>query len=292
MKLIFLILSVGGLLSASEELRLNSNYHSANEAVMLSELLGSYKIPADQDTTIANLATDESIEIPGREFAKILRTQLGTLASQIYIPDSVKIQRVTVDVYLKKSIEGQLKSYLDVDDVEVINFVPPKHLEHGRLVKITQRPNLGNFTAEVFADAKSERLGFVNGQYRSFARVPVAKRTLNLGESAGIDDYEFEIREITNETDAFPSRVKIATMEFRKARLAGQPIRLSDLKPPRLVKRGETVRAFLKGNNWKIQFRGLAQSDGTQGDQIQVVNMNNKRQLSARVVDKSTVEVE
>jgi len=64
------------------------------------------------------------------------------------------------------------------------------------------------------------------------------------------------------------------------------------VRPQTLVKRNDTVIMEINGPRLRAQTKGVAQSQGTQGDVIPVINPTSGKQVLARVVGERKVEVE
>jgi len=72
---------------------------------------------------------------------------------------------------------------------------------------------------------------------------------------------------------------------------AGQPLSKQDLRPHRLVTRGEMVTVVLEHDHIRVVTRGVALSQGCQDQLIMVRNPVSRRTYQARVVDAGQVRV-
>jgi flagella basal body P-ring formation protein FlgA len=64
------------------------------------------------------------------------------------------------------------------------------------------------------------------------------------------------------------------------------------LKAPPLVKRGDRVIIRAKSAHLQINVNGEIQNTGGQGDQVRVKNLMSRKELYARVITPTVVEVE
>jgi flagella basal body P-ring formation protein FlgA len=75
--------------------------------------------------------------------------------------------------------------------------------------------------------------------------------------------------------------------ELMRAMRAGEPIRVSDLRPATLVKRGEMVLMIVgTPATFEISVKAEAMQDGRAGEQIKLRNTESGRTLSAVVTGK------
>jgi flagella basal body P-ring formation protein FlgA len=95
--------------------------------------------------------------------------------------------------------------------------------------------------------------------------------------------------QITPETITDPDRA--IGLAARGAVNAGQPLRASDLTKPELVQRGESVTIIYQTPGLMLAVRGKAGDGGTEGDMIDVVNLQSKRTVRATIIDRGRVEV-
>ncbi|MCB0393021.1 MAG: flagellar basal body P-ring formation protein FlgA [Bdellovibrionales bacterium] len=290
------ILGCANIGVTAESIRFKSNAFVTSDHVNVSDLLVNPELVSSdvREMPLGELRDQESLEIDSSEVARVSRLIGEGKDYTFYIPSNIRVKRVSSTDYLKNLVSEKVKDLYEAEEVDIDRIsISSKSVPKRANVDFRKMPTNGTFAAEIVDVSDSNtKAGFVSGTYRVSKRVPVARRNMQIGEPIQMDDYEFEIRDVTNEVDTFPSRIKLVSSEMKRARTLGQPIRLGDLKAPRLVKRGETVRALFKGNNWKIQFSGVAQGDGSQGEQIEIMNMNNKKKMMARIVEQGLVEVD
>jgi flagella basal body P-ring formation protein FlgA len=88
---------------------------------------------------------------------------------------------------------------------------------------------------------------------------------------------------------AAPSRA--IGMQMRKALRAGQPLRTADLTKPDLVQRDQTVTLIYEAAGLYLTVRGKALEGGTEGDIVNVLNLQSKRTVSGTVIGRGQVSV-
>ncbi len=90
--------------------------------------------------------------------------------------------------------------------------------------------------------------------------------------------------------DAAP-RDRAVGMQARKQLRAGQPLRASDLSKPDLVQRDQAVTLIYETAGLYLTVRGKAIEAGTEGDVVNVLNLQSKRTVSGTVVGRGQVSV-
>jgi flagella basal body P-ring formation protein FlgA len=83
----------------------------------------------------------------------------------------------------------------------------------------------------------------------------------------------------------------IVGMQARRPLRAGQPIRTADLTKPDLVKRDQPVTLIYRAGGIYLTVRGKAAEGGTEGDVVNVINLQSKRTVSGVVVGRGEVSI-
>jgi flagella basal body P-ring formation protein FlgA len=87
------------------------------------------------------------------------------------------------------------------------------------------------------------------------------------------------------------ARDRAVGMQARRQLRAGQAIRIADLVKPDLVQRDQNVTLVYEAPGIYITMRGKALENGTEGDVINVMNLQSKRTLSGTVVGRGQVSI-
>ncbi len=80
-------------------------------------------------------------------------------------------------------------------------------------------------------------------------------------------------------------------MQMRKQLRAGQALRVSDLAKPDLVQRDDNVTLIYESTGLYLTIRGKAVESGTEGDVVNVLNLQSKRTISGVVVGRDQVAI-
>ena len=80
-------------------------------------------------------------------------------------------------------------------------------------------------------------------------------------------------------------------MQMRKQLRAGQALRVADLAKPDLVQRDENVTLIYESTGLYLTIRGKAMESGTEGDVVNVLNLQSKRTVSGVVIGRGQVAI-
>ena len=90
--------------------------------------------------------------------------------------------------------------------------------------------------------------------------------------------------------DAAP-RDRVVGMQARRQLRAGQAIRTADLAKPDLVQRDQNVTLIYEAVGLYLTMRGKALENGTEGDAVNVMNLQSKRTVSGTVIGRGQVAI-
>jgi flagella basal body P-ring formation protein FlgA len=90
--------------------------------------------------------------------------------------------------------------------------------------------------------------------------------------------------------DAAP-RDRVVGMQARRQLRAGQAIRTADLAKPDLVQRDQNVTLIYEAAGLYLTVRGKALENGTEGDAVNVMNLQSKRTVSGIVIGRGQVAI-
>ena len=88
------------------------------------------------------------------------------------------------------------------------------------------------------------------------------------------------------------AREQALGMQMRRAIRAGQPLRAADLVKPDLVQRDQAVTIIFQTAGLYLTTRGKALDNGTEGDVVNVLNIQSKRTVSGTVTGRGQVTIQ
>jgi flagella basal body P-ring formation protein FlgA len=80
-------------------------------------------------------------------------------------------------------------------------------------------------------------------------------------------------------------------MQMRRQARAGQALRVADLAKPDLVQRDDNVTLIYESAGLYLTIRGKAMENGTEGDVVNVTNLQSKRTVSGVVIGRGQVAI-
>ena len=124
-----------------------------------------------------------------------------------------------------------------------------------------------------------------------FKKVPVATRSLSIGDRLTIADYALKNRNITYAMDGMPSIESIKGRKISRTIHAGDIIWRNSLAREYAVQRGQTVQAISDDQFVEVSMRAISQDKGEIGDTIRVMNSTTKKVFSGIVKEPGVVTI-
>jgi len=125
---------------------------------------------------------------------------------------------------------------------------------------------------------------YISVTFNIFGPVIIASETIHRGQI--ISPLQLEARdEVVNKHNhaSFSDKAHIEGMIAKRSIRSGAIIQANQLKPPKLVKRGDNVVIVASNNAISVRMNGTALMDGSLGQQISVRNNQSERVVRARV---------
>lgn len=132
----------------------------------------------------------------------------------------------------------------------------------------------------------------VKVEVEALVEMVVAQRQIERGATITDVDLLLQKREITHSSHL--AARKLEDVIGKKARTtfkANQPVRADQVEKMPLIKSGQMVTIIAENGVLKVSVTGKARSAGAEGDIIRVQNLNSLKEIPARVIDASTVQV-
>lgn len=179
-------------------------------------------------------------------------------------------------------------------DVPVIQAEPG--LDAKMIVtRLTFDPRSGRFdvTLELPGSKIVSRRGLrLTGIAQETQAAAVLKRAVPRGEILRESDIAIERRPRNDAAADIVTELPVAVgMAVRHQMRAGEALRKSDLAKPELVVRGKPVILMFEGAGMKLTMRATAKESGTQGDVVNVTNLQSKRTVQGVVTGPGEVTV-
>jgi len=159
-------------------------------------------------------------------------------------------------------------------------------------VRYEPRGNRFDVTLEIGSDsvATPARLRFT-GTAIETVEAAVLARGVERNEVIKSSDVVIERRPKTEVGADGATRDRAVGMQARRQLRAGQAVRTADLAKPDLVHRDQSVTLIYDTPGLYLTIRGKALEGGTEGDVVNVLNLQSKRTLSGVVTGRGQVSV-
>jgi flagella basal body P-ring formation protein FlgA len=159
-------------------------------------------------------------------------------------------------------------------------------------VRFDQRSGRFDLTFEVGNDAGTApaRLRF-SGAAVETVEAAVLARDVERNDVLKASDIVTERRAKAAVGNDAATRDRALGMQMRKQLRAGQALRTADLVKPDLVQRDQTVTLIYEATGLYLTVRGKALEGGTEGDVVNVLNLQSKRTVSGTVIGRGQVSI-
>lgn len=233
------------------------------------------------------------------------RAGLDPAAVTYSIPPLVRVRRAgqTLDAAaFRPVIERWLETTLgagardaEVREVTVDNAVViPVGSWEARVISAPRDSVAGRVRVqlEITAVDRPVRTVWLTADVARWVPVVVARRTVDRGTIVGRSDVDLERRELsTLPRDVVTDVAEVVGSALRQSVIPFAPIRREQLVSVPIVRRGDAVQIIAQHGAVRVSAAGEVRQDARRGEQVRVVNRTSQKELLARVIDGSTVEV-
>lgn len=220
-------------------------------------------------------------------FALTTNAQTAHADDDIEKPEDLRDQ---VEAYLQDTLDGE---YMGVapDDMEVAvsnldaRLRLPKCASPLRHEITSPRPYGSNVSVKVNCDSPRPWTIYVPARVDTFAEVAVVARSLARG--AVLTPQDVTLRRMSTSQGGFGLVLDIQQVvgkELKRRLEAGEPVRLSHIKAPQVIRKGDRVVLEASASGVSVVTTGTALANGEVGEQIQVRNEKSERVVDAEVV--------
>ena len=119
----------------------------------------------------------------------------------------------------------------------------------------------------------------------------VLTRSMERNEVLKASDITIERRPKAEAGNDFATRDRAIGMQVRKQLRAGQILKVADLGKPDLVSRDQSVTLIFQAPGLYLTGRGKAVDSGTEGDVVNVLNLQSKRTVQGVVIGPGQVSI-
>lgn len=172
--------------------------------------------------------------------------------------------------------------------------VPAGRVGH-RLVNQVHGAYTGKKYLTVIITSNGKNCGEIKmtGTLLRFGDIVTAARYLPRRTVISEEDLTVSYRDVSQYGDDFIRKSEqVVGMELKTSLRAGTVLNENLVRPPNLIKRGDTVTIMARSGPLQITTPGEAKNAGARGETIRVKNLKSRRIVHARVVEEGLVEVD
>lgn len=189
-------------------------------------------------------------------------------------------------------LEQQFKSQFEDKIHEIVRLQIPKlECEKNNSVKwgSFRVDGINQFRMLITADDKNFN---VNGEFRLFQELPVLSRPLMANQRIDSKDLVLAKKDVTLNQGFVPKVEEIIGRTLTFPIAAGEPVQYRQLKKESLVEKGQVVQVHYKSDSFLLSATGVAEQNGSIGDNIKIKNMETQKTFSGVISGKGLVEVQ
>lgn len=276
--------------------------HVSGDSVTLGDIFG----PAASDTDAVVMRAPrpgEPVTIDAKHLTRLAATH-GMTWTPVMADQSIVIEResriVGSDEVAENIRQALIERGLDENiEINLVGRTPEIHVAAERVSPVSidsleynERSSRFVAVASVEADGKAKKTFRVAGLVHHMEELPVLARRVNAGETITQADVAMrEIRRSQINGSVAEQPDQLIGMVARRPVRAEQPVRLGDIEPPMMIKKGGAVTMIYRSPGLLLKALGRAVEDGAQGQAVRVLNLKSKSIVVAVVTGPNTVSV-
>ena len=196
-----------------------------------------------------------------------------------------------------RALEGRAQSQ-GLSDIQVEVFPLdgrvnlPKCGEQVRVLSDRNQPVLGRVAVGMRCQRPEPWTIYLRGRVTSSVTMPVLAQPVNRAELIGHDDVvlkslqiDADLRGVIIDRNYMVGKVAVRNL------IAGQPLRHSDVKAPKLISRGQSVTITSKAGGLTVTMKGRALGNARVGDRVWVQNQSSNKRVEGEVAPDGSVLV-
>lgn len=237
-----------------------------------------------------------------------MRTSLAILVAVcvlfgLHVVSNAAAVQVLTDEAITRELSSHLLKRCNVSEAQAtvkrLSYRGDLQLPAGKVeldvVIPEQWPGYGTTTAALIirVDGLVRKNISFSAEVDVFGDVVTMTRTLSRGEKVERTDVQLSRKNFSQLHGKFLTSVDSAVgMIAKNTLLVNTPLRSDQIEKEPVVVSGQMVTIIAENEILHVSVRGTAKKSGAVGDIIQVRSVSSQRDISAKVIDSSTVKVE
>ncbi|WP_052692172.1 flagellar basal body P-ring formation chaperone FlgA [Teredinibacter purpureus] len=242
--------------------------------------------------------------IEHRYFTKRFIFAIGVMAGLTFSLPALSVEIESIE-NIRSQVQQKLEHYVQ-ERYPQLSFGDDLTVQVGRIdrrlqllkcpspltLKINEQSTAANVTIKTGCASGPHWSIYVTGTVQIFRNVVVAAHSLARGETVSESDLTFQRLDTARLSSGYIDNPKrVIGMELKRPLRAQDIVKLSTLKQPNLVRKGDTVVLRAKASHLTVETEGTALSNGYMGQQIKVRNEHSRRIVDGLVMGPGEVQV-
>ncbi len=195
---------------------------------------------------------------------------------------------------MSDAVKGQ-RFDVELSDRNISFHVPEDQPTTVRADNLRYDMAAGTFSATIEAPASGAHQAVkrdVSGKIFPLVSVPVLHSAMRQGDTIAASDIDhIDMRSCNVAASTIVEDSKLIGMSPRRGIMPLRPIAASEITPPQLIKKGDTVIMEMKSALMTLTVQGKALDNGAEGDSVRVENPTSNHVVQAIVTGAKTVSV-
>ena len=237
-----------------------------------------------------------------KDLRRIVKASLlnwsGSLRKSVVVSRSAK--QVPMNIIRNVVVKALEQNHVN-DEIEVefndrnLKILVPKNAEEAIRVlqsQLDQRTGRFEVVVNINSTANEDQNIVLKG--KAFAIIPMPVPNKHIGAGQLINKKDITWRKVRIKQQSFGvvgSTEQLLDHVAKRPLTAGRLIRMSDIRPQQLIKKGEFVTLHFKNKTMSLSTRGVSVEPGSRNQVIRVKNARSKRIIEARVLGPNTAVV-
>jgi len=195
---------------------------------------------------------------------------------------------------LVEAIEGYVRqNYPEVKIQRVLLSFKKMALPHGeyrlQISTSSKTPSHLYLDVDIYSGGELVRQVHPTLLVTTYAKVPVAVRTIARGQIIGPEDIRWERRPVRGSVARYAKPSEVVGAVAKRTIQAGRLLTRSAIEPDYAVKKRRNVKIVYQKGAIRIELLGLALQNGRVGDIVRVKNLSSNKVLRCKVLQNGVV---
>ena len=222
----------------------------------------------------------------------------GSLRKSVVVSRSAKqvpmniIRNAVVKALEQNHVNDEIE--VEFNDRNLKILVPKNAVEAIRVLQSQLDQRTGRFEVVVNINSTANEDQNIILKGKAFAIIPMPVPNKHIGAGQLINKKDITWRKVRIKQQSFGvvgSMEQLLDHVAKRPLTAGRLIRMSDIRPQQLIKKGEFVTLHFKNKTMSLSTRGVSVEPGSRNQVIRIKNPRSKRIIEARVLGPNTAVV-